>query len=175
MGHIKKAHAYCNGVIMGAMASKTTGLTILYSTVYSCADQRKHQTSRHWPLCGEFSGDRWIPCTNGQRRGKCFHLMTSSCIDSEFVAAKIVRLYYETFSHSVDIVIYVWWNQLIFSTAPSAVVCFLSGMQEHTSFSSAQLHKRNLRTHMTKWFSFLWFWCIKYKYVKMIDMHDICI
>ena len=33
---------------------------------------------RHWPLCGEFTGDRWIPHTNGQLRGKCFHLMTSS-------------------------------------------------------------------------------------------------
>ena len=33
---------------------------------------------RHWPLCGEFTGDRWIPRTNGQSRGKCFHLMTSS-------------------------------------------------------------------------------------------------
>ena len=31
----------------------------------------------HWPLCGEFTGERWIPCTNGQWRGKCFHLMTS--------------------------------------------------------------------------------------------------
>ena len=27
--------------------------------------------------CGEFTGDRWIPRTNGQLRGKCFHLMTS--------------------------------------------------------------------------------------------------
>ena len=34
---------------------------------------------RHWPLCGEFTGDRWIPRTKGQWRGKCFHLMTSSC------------------------------------------------------------------------------------------------
>ena len=34
---------------------------------------------RHWPLCGEFTGDRWIPRTNGQLRGKCFHLMTSWC------------------------------------------------------------------------------------------------
>ena len=33
---------------------------------------------RHWPLCAEFTGDRWIPRTNGQLRGKCFHLMTSS-------------------------------------------------------------------------------------------------
>ena len=35
---------------------------------------------RHWPLCGEFRGDRWIPRTNGQLRGKCFHLMTLSWI-----------------------------------------------------------------------------------------------
>ena len=32
----------------------------------------------HWPLCGEFTGDQWIPHTKGQQRGKCFHLMTSS-------------------------------------------------------------------------------------------------
>ena len=24
------------------------------------------KVSRHWPLCGEFTGDRWIPHTNGQ-------------------------------------------------------------------------------------------------------------
>ena len=34
---------------------------------------------RHFPLCGEFTGDRWIPRTNGQQRGNCFHLMTSPC------------------------------------------------------------------------------------------------
>ena len=33
---------------------------------------------RHWPLWGEFTGDRWIPRTKGQLRGKWFHLMTSS-------------------------------------------------------------------------------------------------
>ena len=33
---------------------------------------------RHWPVCGEFTGDRWIPRTNGQESGKCFYLMTSS-------------------------------------------------------------------------------------------------
>ena len=32
-------------VIMGAMASQITSLTIVYSTVYSDADQRKHQGS----------------------------------------------------------------------------------------------------------------------------------
>ena len=34
---------------------------------------------RHWPLWGKFTDDRWIPRTNGQWRGKCFPLMTSSC------------------------------------------------------------------------------------------------
>ena len=29
-------------------------------------------------ICGEFSGDRWIPRAKGQWRGKCFQLMTSS-------------------------------------------------------------------------------------------------
>ena len=32
-------------VVMGAMASQITSLTIVYSTVYSGADQRKHQSS----------------------------------------------------------------------------------------------------------------------------------
>ena len=34
-----------NDVIMGAMASQITSLTIVYSTVYSGANQRKHQSS----------------------------------------------------------------------------------------------------------------------------------
>ena len=34
-----------SGVIMGTMASQITSLTIVYSTVYSGADQRKHQSS----------------------------------------------------------------------------------------------------------------------------------
>ena len=51
---------------MGALASQITKLTIVYSTVNSDADQRKHQSPRDGPLCGELSGDRWIPRTNGQ-------------------------------------------------------------------------------------------------------------
>ena len=48
-----------NDVIMSAMASQITSLTIVYSTVYSGADQRKHQSSaslafvrgiHRWPL-----------------------------------------------------------------------------------------------------------------------------
>ena len=34
-----------NDVIMGAIVFQITSLAIIYSTVYSCADQRKHQSS----------------------------------------------------------------------------------------------------------------------------------
>ena len=68
-----------NDVIMSAMASQITSLTIVYSSVYSVADQRKHQSSaslafvrgiHRWPVNSPHKG----PVTR-----KCFHLMTSSC------------------------------------------------------------------------------------------------
>ena len=37
--------SYCSDVIMGAMVSQITSLAIVYSNVYSGADQRKHQSS----------------------------------------------------------------------------------------------------------------------------------
>ena len=39
----------------------------------------------HWPLCGEFTGDRWIPRKKGPVTRKCFHLMTSSWIGRIYV------------------------------------------------------------------------------------------
>ena len=41
--HLYECHY--NNVIMGKMATQITNLTIVYSTVYSGADQRKHQSS----------------------------------------------------------------------------------------------------------------------------------
>ena len=50
---------------MGAMASQITSLTIVYSTVYSDADQRKHQNSGviglwvgNSPVTGEFPAQK---------------------------------------------------------------------------------------------------------------------
>ena len=40
-----KWDCHYNDVIMGAIASQITTLTIVYSTLYSNADQRKHQSS----------------------------------------------------------------------------------------------------------------------------------
>ena len=66
-------------VIMTTMASQITSLTVVYSAVYSDADQRKHQSSASLAFVWGIHRDRWIPRTKGQLRGKCFHLMTSSC------------------------------------------------------------------------------------------------
>ena len=63
--NLKWMATYYNDVIMGAMASQITYLTIDYSTIYSGADQRKQLSSASLALCGEFTGDLWIPRTNG--------------------------------------------------------------------------------------------------------------
>ena len=65
-------------VIMTTIASQITSLTSVYSTVYSDAHQRKHQSSASLAFVWGIHRDRWIPRTKGQLRGKCFHLMTSS-------------------------------------------------------------------------------------------------
>ena len=70
-----------NDVIMTTMTSQIASLTVVYSTVYSDADQRKHQSSASLAFVWGIHRDRWIPRTEGQLRGKCFHLMTSSCIE----------------------------------------------------------------------------------------------
>ena len=65
-------------VIMTTMASQITSLTVVYSTIHSDGDQRKHQSSASLAFVWGIHRDRWIPRTKGQLRGKCFHLMTSS-------------------------------------------------------------------------------------------------
>ena len=76
---VKIVRHYCD-IIMGAIASQITSLPIVYSTVYSDADQKKHQNSASLAFVWGIHRDRWIPRTKGQLRGKCFHLMTSSCL-----------------------------------------------------------------------------------------------
>ena len=53
-----------NNVIMSPMASQITSLTIVYSIEAQIKEDIK--APRHWPLWGEFTGDRWIPRIKGQ-------------------------------------------------------------------------------------------------------------
>ena len=73
LGHHR---TYYSDVIMGMMASR---LSIVYSTIYSGADQRKHQSST---LLAFVKGIHLWP-VNSPHKGpvtwKIFHLMTSSC------------------------------------------------------------------------------------------------
>ena len=46
---------------MGTIASQITSLTIVYSGVYSDADQSKHQSSASLAFVREIHRDRWIP------------------------------------------------------------------------------------------------------------------
>ena len=53
-----------SGVIMGAMASQASRL---FTKLFIQAQIKENiKAPRHWALCGEFTGDRWIPRTNGQ-------------------------------------------------------------------------------------------------------------
>ena len=54
-------------------------LDCLLNRLFRCRSRKTSKLRVTGPLCGEFNGGRWIPRTRGQLRGKCFHLMTSSC------------------------------------------------------------------------------------------------
>ena len=54
-----KNSRHYNDVIMGTMASQITSLTIFYSTVYSDADQRRHQSPASLAFVRGIH--RWIP------------------------------------------------------------------------------------------------------------------
>ena len=53
-------------VIMSGIASQITSLTIVYSTAYSDADQRKLQSSASLAFVRGINRGRWFPRTNDQ-------------------------------------------------------------------------------------------------------------
>ena len=63
------------------MPFQITSLTIVYSTVYSNADQRKNtKAPRHWPCAGNSPVTGEFPAQKASDADECFHLMTSSWI-----------------------------------------------------------------------------------------------
>ena len=113
-----------NNVIMGAIASQITSLTIVYSIVYSNADQRKHQSSASLAF----------PRTNGQLRRKCFHLMTSSCKTTktrdQSLHFKITTtsphgqcLYVTTHTPTHDYICIPWWRHQMETFSALLAIC----------------------------------------------------
>ena len=70
----------------------------LLNRLFRRRSKKNIKAPRHWPFRGEFTNDRWIPSTKDQWRGKCFHLITSSCLSirsisiPEDVKQKIIGL-----------------------------------------------------------------------------------
>ena len=59
---IHNSSMHYNDVIMTTIASQITSLTVVYSIVYSGADQRKHQSRTSLAfVCGEFTGTGEFP------------------------------------------------------------------------------------------------------------------
>ena len=67
-------------VIISPMASQKPASPLFTQPFVQAQTKENIKAPRHWPLWGEFTGDRWIPRTKGQQHGKCFHLMTSSSL-----------------------------------------------------------------------------------------------
>ena len=67
-------------VIMSTTAFQITSVWIVCSNICSGTDQTKHQSSASLAFMG--ANHQWpvVPLTKGQWCGKCFHLMTSSCM-----------------------------------------------------------------------------------------------
>ena len=62
---LQRDHYY--DVIMGTMASQLPSLTIVFTQSFIQAQIKENiKAPLHWPLCGEFTGERWIPRTTGQ-------------------------------------------------------------------------------------------------------------
>ena len=55
-----------NGVIMNTMASQITSSRLFTQPLIHAQIKENIEAPRHWPLCGEFTGDRWMPHTKVQ-------------------------------------------------------------------------------------------------------------
>ena len=76
---------------MGTIASQSPASRLFTQSFIQTQIKENIIAPRHWPLCREFTGDRWIPRTNGQQRGKCFHLMTSSWHKRKVINLNVYR------------------------------------------------------------------------------------
>ena len=100
-----RSHEHYHDVIMGAIASQITNLTIVFLAVYPDADQRKHQSSASLAFVrgihrGPVNSPHKWPVS-----GKFFHMMASSW------SPEAVRL-------DVEIVVSLW-SLTVASVAPN--------------------------------------------------------
>ena len=113
---------WCNhyiDVTMTTMASQITSLTVIYSIVYSDADQRKHQSSASLAFVWGIHRDRWIPRTKASyvenvsiwwRHHECSWTMAKSEQSSETELARD-PLHWDILRYTVKCSS-SWWMQM---------------------------------------------------------------
>ena len=124
-------------VIMTKMASQITSLTVVYSTVYSDADQIKHQSSASLAFVWGIHRDRWIPRTKDQLRGKCFHLMTSS-----WEIGLVPQLLKQLARHYSDAIVSTMASQITAVSDFYSNVCSDADQRKHQSSASLAFVRR---------------------------------
>ena len=135
-----------NDVIMTMIASQITSPTVVYSAVYSDADQRKHESSASLVFVWGIHRDQWIPRTKGQLRGECFHLMTSSCKQNEFPGSTIDTITKQNFNgsnkdgslpfHYSDVIMSAMASQITAVSIVCTTVCTGTDQWKHRSSAS---------------------------------------
>ena len=84
-----------NNVVIGAMASQITSLTVVYSTVYLGDDQRKHQAPRHGEFPAQMASNAGNVSIWWRHHGGCFLSMFESQVNwvlvKEFQIHKLVN------------------------------------------------------------------------------------
>ena len=135
-----------NDVIMGAIASQITSLTIVYSTVYSDADQRKHQSSASLAFVRGIdravnSPHKW-PTTR-----KMFPFDDVIMGASVSIPASVVRsLADKHIPERCGILVSInrtvaWWRHQMETFSASLAICAITGHRwiPHTKASDAEL------------------------------------
>ena len=163
-------HQQYSDIIMSVMGSQITSLTIVYSTVYSSTDQRKHQSStslafvkgiHRWPMNSRHKGPvMW----------KMFHLMPSlwnaiegctlsvlCCVCYGLIVSSVTHIIQGHFSGTGAI---IWWLETIQNIMTSSngnIICITGPLWgESTSHHMDSPHKG--QWHRVLMFSLICTW-----------------
>ena len=138
---------HCNEIIMDTIASQITSLTIVYSTVYSDADQRKHQSSTSMAFV---RGIHRGPVNSAQKWP---------------VTRKMFPF--------DDVIMYISTNQNpINSLWPSKASICLSNENNFTRYHSPPLPGANQLIYLTLYRIFYW---LHHKFYYFISVQSSCI
>ena len=106
-----KPTIHYSDVIMTTMASQITSLTVVYSTVYSYADQRKHQSSASLAFVWEIHRDR-LPVTR-----KMFPFDDVIMWQTAYLTIRHLRYLRDTIQYFICIrsekILTHWWSHAV--------------------------------------------------------------